>query len=116
MTLAIAPTPQKCDDPEHPLGIPPSRDVVQKELEGVQKELDTVQKQLHSAKVTINNQAEKFKVQLEELRRKDTVITRMQARSKQWEEEHSRLAMNPQNSWNTLSTCTRCRHVKGDAE
>jgi hypothetical protein len=85
------------DDPEHPLGVPPSRDVVQKEFEGVQKELDTVQKQLHSAKVTINNQAEKVKGQMEELRRKDTVITRMQARSKQFEEENSRLAVhNPQ--------------------
>ena len=79
---------------KYPLGIPPSRDVVQKQLDVVQKELEAVQKQLHSTKVTILNQAEKIKVQAEESRRKDNVITRLQARSKQLEEENSRLALN----------------------
>jgi len=60
----------------------------------VQKELEAVQKQLHSTKVTINNQAEKIKVQAEEFRRKDSVITRLQARSKQLEEANSKLALN----------------------
>jgi len=94
MALAIAPTAKMPDVSKYSLGVPPSRDVVQKQLDVVQKELEAVQKQLHSTKVTILNQAEKIKVQAEESRRKDNVITRLQARSKQLEEEISRLKLN----------------------
>jgi hypothetical protein len=85
MTLAICPTPKKPDVAEYPLGIPPGRDVVEKQI--------NTQKHLHSAKVTINNQAEKVKVQAEELKRKDGVITRLQARINQLEEENSILEL-----------------------
>jgi hypothetical protein len=85
MTLAIAPTPEKPLIPEYPLGVPPGRDVVEKQI--------NVQKHLFSAKVTINNQAEKLRVQAEELKRKDNVITRLQARVKELEGESCTLAL-----------------------
>jgi hypothetical protein len=85
MTLAIAPILEKPHIPEYPLGVPPGRDVVEKQI--------NVQKHLSSAKVTINNQAEKLRVQAEELKRKDNVITRLQARVKDLEGESCTLAL-----------------------
>jgi hypothetical protein len=85
MTLAIAPILEKPDIPEYPLGVPPGRDVVEKQI--------NVQKHLSSAKVTINNQAEKLRVQGEELKRKDNVITRLQTRVKELEGENCTLAL-----------------------
>jgi hypothetical protein len=85
MTLAIAPILEKPHIPEYPLGVPPGRDVVEKQI--------NVQKHLSSAKVTINNQAEKLRVQAEELKRKDNVITRLQARVKELEGESCTLAL-----------------------
>ena len=85
MTLAIEPTPAKPNIPERPLGRPPGRDVVEKQI--------NVQKHLSSAKVTITNQAEKVKVQVEELKRKDNVINRLQAKINQLEEENSILVL-----------------------
>jgi len=66
MPLAIAPTAKMPGVSKYPLGIPPSRDVVQKQLDVVQKELEAVQKQLHSTNVTILDQAEKIEFQAEE--------------------------------------------------
>jgi hypothetical protein len=85
MTLAIAPILEKPDIPEYPLGVPPGRDVVEKQI--------NVQKHLSSAKVTINNQAGKLRVQAEELKRKDNVITRLQARVKDLEGESCTFAL-----------------------
>jgi hypothetical protein len=85
MTLAIAPIPEKPDIPEYPLGVPPGRDVVEKRI--------NVQKHLHSAKDTIKNQAAKVMVQAEELKRKDNVINRLQARVKDLEGENCTLAL-----------------------
>jgi len=85
MSLAIEPTPAKANIPERPLGRPPGRDVVEKQI--------NVQKHLSSAKVTITNQAEKVKVQAEDLKRKDNVINRLQAKIDQLEEEKSILVL-----------------------
>jgi len=85
MTLAIVPILEKPDIPEYPLGVPPGRNVVETQI--------NVQKHLSSAKVTINNQAKKLRAQAEELKRKDNVITRLQARLKDLEGESCTLAL-----------------------